>query len=248
MDVPARPPMLPAFGSVRAWMMTPADIVRERPGPPPSTSSQLMAREVAEVQAARRSRHARRAGDRQQLGRRSQHADAARPLELHRRALYPQSGVQRGAGRAGVRAPQHGPARCRRRMLGREVLLLQSASLAHGSRAQVDHRPAELPVIYVRALDVLGGGSGGPVLPVPERCGLSSRRRRRKPRSRGCMAAFTIEPTSRSGKAHGKRIGGYTVSFAQHRRRGSVIGRPLAGDVLRSRMPTIRMPRGVLQS
>ena len=37
MDVPARPPMLPAFGSVRAWMMTPADIVRERPGPPPST-------------------------------------------------------------------------------------------------------------------------------------------------------------------------------------------------------------------
>ena len=30
-------------------MMTPADIVRERPGPPPSTSSELMAREVAEV-------------------------------------------------------------------------------------------------------------------------------------------------------------------------------------------------------
>jgi membrane-associated phospholipid phosphatase len=49
MDVPARPPMLPLFGNVRAWMMTPADIVRERPGPPPSTSSQLMAREVAEV-------------------------------------------------------------------------------------------------------------------------------------------------------------------------------------------------------
>ena len=49
MDVPGRPPMLPLFGNVRAWMMTPADIVRERPGPPPSTSSQLMAREVAEV-------------------------------------------------------------------------------------------------------------------------------------------------------------------------------------------------------
>ncbi|HLG56696.1 MAG TPA: phosphatase PAP2 family protein [Vicinamibacterales bacterium] len=49
MDVPARPPMLPAFGNVRAWMMTQADIVRERPGPPPSTSSALMAREVAEV-------------------------------------------------------------------------------------------------------------------------------------------------------------------------------------------------------
>lgn len=41
--------MLPLFGNVRAWMMTPADIVNERPGPPPSTSSTLMAREVAEV-------------------------------------------------------------------------------------------------------------------------------------------------------------------------------------------------------
>ena len=41
--------MLPAFGSVRAWMMTPEEIVIERPAPPPSTSSELMAREVAEV-------------------------------------------------------------------------------------------------------------------------------------------------------------------------------------------------------
>lgn len=49
MDIPARPPMLPVFGAVRAWMMTPDDIVKERPGPPPSTSSELMAREVAEV-------------------------------------------------------------------------------------------------------------------------------------------------------------------------------------------------------
>ncbi len=49
MDVPARPPMLPLFGNVRAWMMTTAEIVRERPAPPPSTSSEVMAREVAEV-------------------------------------------------------------------------------------------------------------------------------------------------------------------------------------------------------
>jgi hypothetical protein len=49
MDVPPRPPMLPLFGNVRPWMMTSADIVRERPGPPPSTSSPQMAREVAEV-------------------------------------------------------------------------------------------------------------------------------------------------------------------------------------------------------
>jgi membrane-associated phospholipid phosphatase len=49
MESPPRPPMLPLFGQVRAWMMTPDDIVRERPPAPPSTSSALMAQEVAEV-------------------------------------------------------------------------------------------------------------------------------------------------------------------------------------------------------
>jgi hypothetical protein len=48
-DLPARPPMLPLFGQVRAWMMTPANIEAERPPPPPSTSSQQMKDEVAEV-------------------------------------------------------------------------------------------------------------------------------------------------------------------------------------------------------
>jgi len=48
-DIPARPPMLPLFGQVRAWNMTPADIVAERPPPPPSTSSQQMKDETAEV-------------------------------------------------------------------------------------------------------------------------------------------------------------------------------------------------------
>lgn len=51
MEDPPRPPMLPLFGKVRAWMMTPDDIVNERPGPPPSTSSALMERELAEVRA-----------------------------------------------------------------------------------------------------------------------------------------------------------------------------------------------------
>jgi len=48
-DIPARPPMLPLFGQVRAWNMTPADIVAERPPPPPSTGSQQMKDETAEV-------------------------------------------------------------------------------------------------------------------------------------------------------------------------------------------------------
>jgi hypothetical protein len=48
-EQPPRPPMLPFFGQVRAWMMTPADIITERPPPPPATSSQRMKDEVAEV-------------------------------------------------------------------------------------------------------------------------------------------------------------------------------------------------------
>lgn len=48
-DIPARPPMLPLFGQVRAWNMTPADIVAERPPPPPLTGSQQMKDETAEV-------------------------------------------------------------------------------------------------------------------------------------------------------------------------------------------------------
>ncbi len=48
-DIPARPPMLPLFGQVKAWMMTPANIVAERPAAPPSTSSQKMKDETAEV-------------------------------------------------------------------------------------------------------------------------------------------------------------------------------------------------------
>lgn len=49
LDAPARPPMLPFFGQVKGWNMTPSDVVNERPGPPPSTSSQHMAQDLAEV-------------------------------------------------------------------------------------------------------------------------------------------------------------------------------------------------------
>jgi hypothetical protein len=52
LENPPRPPMLPLFGRVRAWMMTPDDIVRERPGLAPSTSSSLMAKDLAEVKDA----------------------------------------------------------------------------------------------------------------------------------------------------------------------------------------------------
>ncbi len=51
-EIPPRPPMLPFFNGVKGWMMAPADIVKERPGPPPSTSSPQMAKELAEVKQA----------------------------------------------------------------------------------------------------------------------------------------------------------------------------------------------------
>jgi hypothetical protein len=52
LENPARPPMLPLFGQVRAWMMTPTDVVNERPAAPPSTSSAQMQQELAEVRNA----------------------------------------------------------------------------------------------------------------------------------------------------------------------------------------------------
>lgn len=52
LETPPRPPMLPFFSQVKAWMMTPTDIVNERPGPPPSTSSAEMQQELAEVKSA----------------------------------------------------------------------------------------------------------------------------------------------------------------------------------------------------
>ena len=49
LESPPRPPMLPMFGRVTPWVMTAADIAAERPGPPPSTNSEQMLRELAEV-------------------------------------------------------------------------------------------------------------------------------------------------------------------------------------------------------
>ena len=48
-ESPPRPPMLPNFGQVQAWLMTPAEVVSERPPAPPSTSSDRMSQELAEV-------------------------------------------------------------------------------------------------------------------------------------------------------------------------------------------------------
>jgi len=51
-DIPPRPPMLPFFWQVQGWMMSATDILNERPGPPPSTSSAQMRQELAAVKNA----------------------------------------------------------------------------------------------------------------------------------------------------------------------------------------------------
>ncbi len=48
-ELPERPPMLPNFGAVLTWNMTPAELVTARPAAPPSTSSAQMKEETAEV-------------------------------------------------------------------------------------------------------------------------------------------------------------------------------------------------------
>jgi hypothetical protein len=49
LDVPARPPMLPLFGKVKSFLMSPEMVVANRPVPPPSTKSEQFAKELAEV-------------------------------------------------------------------------------------------------------------------------------------------------------------------------------------------------------
>ena len=49
LEVPPRPPMLPLFGNVHSFLMTSADVVANRPVPPPSTNSQQFLDELNEV-------------------------------------------------------------------------------------------------------------------------------------------------------------------------------------------------------
>jgi len=51
LDVPARPPMIPAFGKVKSFLMTPAMVTASGPVPPPSTKSEQFAKELAEIKA-----------------------------------------------------------------------------------------------------------------------------------------------------------------------------------------------------
>lgn len=49
LELPVRPPMLPGFGNVKSLMIDSASMVALRPGPPPSTESEQMKNETAEI-------------------------------------------------------------------------------------------------------------------------------------------------------------------------------------------------------
>lgn len=49
LELPVRPPMLPLFGKVKSFLMTPQMVVSSRPVPPPSTKSEQFAKELAEI-------------------------------------------------------------------------------------------------------------------------------------------------------------------------------------------------------
>ena len=51
LELPARPPMLPFFGKVKSFIMTPEMVIANRPVPPPSTKSDLFKKELAEIKS-----------------------------------------------------------------------------------------------------------------------------------------------------------------------------------------------------
>lgn len=51
-EIPPRPPMLPLFGKVQTWMISPSDLANVRSPSPPSTSSTQMQQELAAVKSA----------------------------------------------------------------------------------------------------------------------------------------------------------------------------------------------------
>jgi PAP2 superfamily len=51
LELPQRPPMLPLFGKVKGFLIDSLGVIAIRPGPPPSTSSDQMKQDVADVHA-----------------------------------------------------------------------------------------------------------------------------------------------------------------------------------------------------
>ncbi len=213
LELPPRPPMLAAFGGVRAWMRTPADIVTERPPAPPSTSSAVMAREVDEV------RQAVRKPTREQIAIVYEWADGlSSPTPPGHwnviAAPYIAAAGFSDVRRPILRPPQRGVARRRRRLLGRQIQLLQPTPVAAGSAHPDDHRSAELPVLHVRHSTY--SASAAEVLSYLFPTGSTEFHRLKEEAAISRLyGGIHYRSDIEIGKTHGARVGGYTVSFAR---------------------------------
>ncbi len=167
-EVPPRPPMLPFFGAVKGWNMTPADIVNERPGPPPSTSSAQMKAEIAEVIQVQKNL------TRAQLAIATKWADGvSSPTPPGHWNFIAESYIG-SAGFSEVRAARAFALLNMALMdaaialLGHEVLLLQSAAGANGQGDQDGYRSTKFPRLYFWTLRLLGRRRIGSYLPVSQ--------------------------------------------------------------------------------
>ena len=135
-----------------------------------------------------------------QVGRWPEHADAARPLERDCRAVHRRRRLQRSADRAGLRAPQHEPARRRGRAAGTP----SSPTTIRGRRSWIRASGRSSACRTSRPIPQVTRRSRRPPrrsCPTCSRPGReSSTRRRTKRRSRGSTAGSTTARTSRSAR------------------------------------------------
>jgi len=224
-ESPPRPPMLPNFGQVQAWLMTPTEVMSERPPAPPSTSSDQMRDEVPS-EADGRAAHA---------------SNLPSPTNG---TTAPEPTRRRGIGTTSPRihsrrADERGP---RRSCLSCSTWRCTTPRWGAGVK-YLYFNPRRCSWIPASDGDRAPRNSGIPVGPLHvsrlPRDGLSylsaGRSRFRCHEGRGeylrLYAAF-IKRRHRARKEHGARIGGYARGIAH--RRGELISAPAGNHRLTS--------------
>ncbi len=216
LETPPRPPMLPNFGLVRAWMMTPTDITKRAARP-------------ATVDVVGPDDGGGRRG--QGYGRRASPAisSPSRYKWNDGAGTYTPPGHWNDIATEYVSDAHWTEVRAARAFALLNMAMhdaavgcwdakyayFNPAPLADRPEHQDVDRASELPVVHLGTFDVLGRGGRGAVVPLPER---SVELRGHEGRSRD-LPALRRHPlplrTSTTGKDHGQRIGAYTVTFAR---------------------------------
>jgi hypothetical protein len=214
-EIPPRPPMLPFFSNVRGWMMTPTDFLNQRPGPPPSTSSSQMAQETANV------KHTVENLTSDQLAIAQKWADGV--------STYTPPGHWNA-----IAAPYINKANFSEVRAARAFALLDMAVMDAGigcwdaKYTYFNPRPSQMdPTIktiiglpnfpsYTSGHSTFSG-AGAAVLSYLFPSGTADFEKQRDEAAISRLyGGIHYQIDNDAGKAHGTRIGGYTVRFAQH--------------------------------